>query len=183
MYKNARGDSRLSFRILFVPLLFVLLVPSLLAQTSSTAALTGTVTDATGAVIANATVTATNTGNGQVRTTTTGSDGVYRFTLLPPGSYSVKFEAAGFETSEVPSVQLDVTETPVLNRSLTVGAQTQQVTVEAETETIQTATSALGTVVNSQTVTDIPLSTRNYLNLISLSAGANASVNNADQLG
>ena len=183
MYKNSLCDVRVSFGVLFALLLFVLSVPSLLAQTSSTAALTGTVTDPTGAVIANATVTATNTGNGQVRTTTTGSDGVYRFNLLPTGTYSVKFEAGGFETSEVSSVELNVTETPVLNRSLTVGSQSQQVTVEAETEAIQTASSALGTVVSSQSVTDIPLSTRNYLNLIAMSAGANAAVNNASQPG
>jgi Carboxypeptidase regulatory-like domain len=183
VYKNSLCDVRVSFGVLFALLLFVLSVPSLLAQTSSTAALTGTVTDPTGAVIANATVTATNTGNGQVRTTTTGSDGVYRFNLLPTGTYSVKFEAGGFETSEVSSVELNVTETPVLNRSLTVGSQSQQVTVKAETEAIQTASSALGTVVSSQSVTDIPLSTRNYLNLIAMSAGANAAVNNASQPG
>ena len=168
MYKNAICNSGLSVRGLSFLLLSVMLImPALWGQTSSTAALTGTVTDPTGAVIANATVTATNTANGQVRTATTGADGVYKINLLPPGTYSVKFEAAGFETSEVPSVQLDVTETPVLNRTLTVGAQSQQVTVEAETETVQTASSALGTVVAPQTVTDIPLSTRNYLNLIS----------------
>ena len=133
MYKNSRGELRFSVRILFVLLLFAVLLPlSLSAQTSGTAALTGTVTDPTGAVIANATVTATNVGTGQARTVTTGSDGVYKISLLPPGSYRVKFEAAGFQTVEVPSVQLAVTETPVLNRSLTVGAQTQQVTVEAE---------------------------------------------------
>jgi len=184
MYKNLAAHLCLNFRSFFILLLFLALLPSSLpAQTSSTAALTGTVTDPTGAVIANATVTATNTGNGQVRTATTGSDGVYKIALLPPGTYSVKFEASGFETSQVPAVQLDVTETPVLNRTLTVGSQSQQVTVEAETEAIQTESSALGTVVAAQTVTDIPLSSRNYLNLISLSAGASASVNNADQPG
>ena len=134
----------------------MLLATCVRAQTSGTAALTGSVTDATGAVIANATVTATNTGTGQSRTTTTGSDGVYKFNLLPPGVYRVKFEAAGFQTVEVPAVQLSVTETPVLNRALTVGAQSQQVTVEAETEVIQTASSTLGTVVASKTVTDLP---------------------------
>ena len=185
MCKSAFRDSRVSCRVLFLVLLLFVVTPArlLLAQTSSTAALTGTVTDPTGAVIAGATVTVSNTANGQVRTATTGSDGVYKVTLLPPGSYSVKFEASGFQTAQVPAVQLDVTETPVLNRALTVGAQTQEVTVEADTETVQTATSALGTVVAAQTVTDIPLSSRNYLNLISMSAGASASVNNADQPG
>ena len=183
MHSNALCNTRVIFRVLFVLLLSALLVRPLLAQTSSTAGLTGTVTDPSGSVIAGATVTATNAANGQVRTTTTGSDGVYKFTLLPPGAYNVKFEAGGFETSQVSSVQLDVTENPVLNRGLTVGSQTQQVTVEADTETIQTSTSALGTVVAPKTVTDLPLSTRNYLNLLGLSAGANMAVTNASQPG
>ena len=80
-------------------------------------------------------------------------------------------------------MQLNVTETPVLNQSLTVGSQTQEVTVQADTETIQTATSTLGTVVAAQTVTDLPLSTRNYTNLIAMTAGASADVNNANALG
>ena len=69
---------------------------SLFAQTAGTGALTGTVTDPSGAVIAGATVTITNNGTGQARTAMTGSDGVYKFSLLPPGSYKVKFEATGF---------------------------------------------------------------------------------------
>ena len=68
MYNNSLGSSRLSFRCLLPFLLLFLLPPALSAQTSGrTAALTGTVTDSTGGVIPNATVTATNTGNGQVR--------------------------------------------------------------------------------------------------------------------
>ena len=79
---------------------------SLFAQTAGTGALTGTVTDPSGAVIANATVTVTNNGTGQARTAVTGTDGVYKFNLLPPGSYSVKFSAAGFTSVEVPAVEI-----------------------------------------------------------------------------
>ena len=107
----------------------------------------------------------------------------YKFNLLPPGNYKVKFEAAGFSSVEVPSANVNVTETEVLNRSLQVGAQTQEVTVQADVETVQTATSALGTVVAAQTVTELPLNTRNYTNLLSMSAGANSSVNNASTIG
>ena len=144
-------------RELLIFCLLVALAPSVIAQTAGTGALTGTVTDSTGAVVPNATVTATSIDTGQVRTATTGSDGSYKFSLLPPGNYRVKFGAAGFQTTEVSSVTVNVTETGVLNRRLTVGAQTQEVTVQADIETIQTATSALGTVVNSQTVTELPL--------------------------
>lgn len=88
MPKTSR-HSRLGLRIFVVLLLLVLFGSRLQAQTSGTAALTGTATDATGAVIANATVTATNSGSGQVRTTKTGSDGVYNLTLQPPGNYGI----------------------------------------------------------------------------------------------
>jgi hypothetical protein len=87
-------------------------IPHALAQSAGTGALTGTVTDPTGGVISGTTVTVTNTGTNQSRTATTGSDGSYRITLLPPGAYNVKFSASGFKTSEVPSVVIDVTQTP-----------------------------------------------------------------------
>jgi hypothetical protein len=161
----------------------MVIAPALLAQTASTGALSGTVTDPSGAVVTNVTVTLTSADTGAVRTTTTGSDGSYKFGLLAPGNYNVRFSAAGFKPEEVPGIVIAVTESPVLNRALEVGAQTEQVVVEANVEAIQTSTSSLGTVVGNKTATDLPLTTRNYTNLIGLSAGANASVNNASGFG
>ena len=66
--------------------------------------------------------------------------------LLPPGTYHVSFAAIGFKTSEVGAVTLNVTETPELNRTLEIGQQAEQVTVEATAETLQTQSSTLGTV-------------------------------------
>src|SRR5437016_4708062 len=126
--------------------LFITLVPSLMAQTASTGALTGTVMDSSGAVLPGVMVTTTSVDTGQTRSVITGEDGTYRVTLLPPGNYSVKFELTGFNTAEVPSVKVNVTETAVLDRTLQVGAQTEAVQVEAAVETIQTTSSALGTV-------------------------------------
>ena len=156
---------------------------SLWAQTSATGAIAGAVTDSSGGVIPNATVTATSTDTGQARTATTAADGTYRFSLLPPGQYKVSFSANGFKTEEVPDLNVAVTETPVLNRILQVGGAAEQITVEANVETIQTSSSTLGTVVDSQAVVAIPLTTRNYTNLLALTAGANASVPNATGLG
>jgi hypothetical protein len=171
-------------RSLTIVLLSLLIVcASLMAQTAATGALQGTVSDPTGAVIPNATVTLTNTETGQERTGTTGADGVYRFPLLPPGTYRIKFAANGFKGSEATGVKVNVTETPVLDRKLEVGAAAEQVTVEANVETIQTASSSLGTTVGGATATALPLTTRNYTNLLGLSAGANASVSNATSLG
>jgi hypothetical protein len=157
--------------------------PSLIAQTAGTGALTGTVTDSSGAVVPGATVTATSADTGQARTATTGADGVYTIGILQPGNYRVKFEAAGFKGVEIPSATVTVTETAVLDRTLEVGAQEQTVTVASEVETIQTASSALGTVATARTVTELPLSTRNYTNLLAMSSGANASVQDASLLG
>src|SRR5437879_314814 len=167
--------------LLFVVALFNL--QSLRAQTAGTGALTGTVKDPSGAVIPNATVTATSLDTGQARTTTTATDGTYKFNLLPPGNYRVRIEAGGFKPVEVPSATVNVTETEVLDRNLEVGAQTQAVTVEGEVVAIQTTSSALGTVADARTVTELPLNTRNYTNLLSMSTGVAANVSNATTIG
>jgi hypothetical protein len=166
---------------LFVCLLAVCL--PLMAQTAATGSLQGTVTDASGASIPNATVTLTNAGTGQERTATTSGEGTYRFPLIPPGAYKLKFAANGFKGAEATNINVNVTESPVFDQKLEVGTATEQVTVEANVETLQTASSSMGTVVGSATATSIPLTTRNYTNLLGLSAGANASVNNASALG
>jgi hypothetical protein len=167
--------------LLFV--LWVFSVAPLLAQTASTGALTGTITDQSGAVVPNATVTLTNVDTGQARSTTTMTDGTYKFTLLAPGNYRLRIEANGFKPVEVPSATVNVTETEVLNRALEVGGQAQTLTVEGEVQTIQTESSALGTVANARTLTEIPLNTRNYTNLLAFSAGVSGNVSNATTLG
>ncbi len=159
------------------------LAPGLLGQTATTGALAGTLKDSSGAVLPNATVTATSVGTAQARTTKAGADGTYKFALLPPGDYQVKFEAPGFSTAEVPAVTVTVTETAVLDQTLQVGAQAQQVEVRAEAETVQTASATQGTVLAGQTITNLPLTVRNYTSLLGLSAGAVSSVANAGALG
>src|SRR5262245_32301256 len=84
--------------------LLLMLSPYGFSQSAGTSGLTGTVTDATGAVVPNVTVTLTNAGTNQVRSATTAGDGVYRFTLIPPGAYRVRFSANGFKTAEVSNV-------------------------------------------------------------------------------
>ena len=167
----------------FLAALSMTSVPCSWGQSAGTGALVGTVTDPSGAVIPNVTVTITNTATNQTRATVTGADGSYRFTLLPPGAYAVKFAATGFRTAEVPSVTVNVTETPVLDRALDVGTQAEAVLVEAEAAVLETQNSTLGTVVGSQSVTGLPLTNRNYTQILSMSAGANVSVNNAALLG
>lgn len=87
----------------FIALLVIFVASTLSAQMQAAGTLRGKLTDPSGAVVANATVTATNIDNGQTRTATTGADGGYEFTMLPVGNYRVKFEAAGFKPLEIAS--------------------------------------------------------------------------------
>jgi hypothetical protein len=177
-----RPSRSLRFVAIFIVML-ALAALALMGQSSGTGALTGAVTDPSNAVIANATVTLTNNDTNQTRTATTGADGSYKFTLLAPGNYRVTFSAAGFKNSEVPSITIDVTQTPVLDRALEVGTQTEQVVVEAQTEALQTSTSSLGTTIGSKEVGSLPLSTRNFTQIVGLSAGVSGNVNNATAIG
>jgi hypothetical protein len=162
--------------------LFLCASPAL-PQSATTGGLTGTVTDPSGGVIAGATVTATSLATGQERSVTTDASGTYKFSLLAAGNYSLKFSASGFKTAEVPSVTVNITETPVLNQPLEVGAQSEQVTVESTAETIQTQNATVGALVGAKEVTDLPLSSRNYTQIIDLSPGVVANVSSAAAVG
>src|ERR1043166_5683098 len=80
------------------------------AQSASTGALTGTVTDPTGAVVQNARIALRNTGTGETRTVVTDRDGSYRFSILPSGEYDVTMEAVGFAPLVVREVLIRITE-------------------------------------------------------------------------
>jgi hypothetical protein len=132
----------------------------------------------TGAVISNVSVLLTNSATNQARNITTATDGIYRFNLLEPGTYRVRFMAAGFKTADVSEVKITVTETATLDRTMEVGAQSEQVTVEALTETIQTANSTLGTTVTGGSIIALPLATRNFTQVLGMSTGVSADVAN-----
>src|SRR5947209_3475725 len=122
------GNMTPKWRVLAITAALSILAGRMMAQTADTGALTGTVTDPTGGSIPNVSVTASNEASGQERTAMTGSDGSYTLTLLPPGSYRVRFAATGFKTAEVRPVNVAVTEKPVLNRTMEIGAQAEQIT-------------------------------------------------------
>src|SRR5690349_1150417 len=106
---------------LIVPAVLSVCASILVAQSAGTGALAGTVTDPSRAVIPSVSVTLTNVDTNQARTAVTAADGNYKFSLIPPGTYRVRFSATGFKTAEVPSVKINVTETPVLDQTLEVG--------------------------------------------------------------
>ena len=122
-------------------------------------------------------------GTGQSRTATTGTAGDYKFSLLPPGSYHLKFQASGFKTDEVGPVTVNVTETATENETLQVGTISESVTVEANVQTLQTESSTLGTTVSGSQITALPMANGNYTEILSLSAGATVGVDNATSVG
>jgi outer membrane receptor protein involved in Fe transport len=154
-----------------------------LAQSGSTSALTGRITDPTGAVVPGVSITATATATNQTRTVVAAEDGIYRIPLLEPGTYRVRFSAGGFKTAEVMSVILVVTETTVLNHTMELGVQAEAVTVEATVEVLQTATSTLGTTVTGTTITNLPLPARNFTAVLGMATGVAVDATNGTTYG
>ncbi len=118
--------------------------PSLIAQIAAPGTLRGTVTDASGTVVANAVVTATSTDTGQTQRTITGTDGAYKFDL-PPGNYRMKFESAGFKTLEISSATFNGTEATVLDEKLEADEPTAPQPTPAQQDNLPNAPSSSAT--------------------------------------
>ena len=159
------------------------LAPLLLAQTGSTGAITGTVTDPAGSLVPLAEIKVTNSSSGDLRTTASTNNGAYLVALLPPGSYRVEVSKPGFKLSSYPNITVNVTETQTLNVRLEVGAVSEQVTVASDAELLQTTSAALGRVTDERMVVELPLATRNFTQIVGLNPGVSADVNNATDLG
>jgi hypothetical protein len=153
------------------------------SQDASTGAIAGVVTDPSGLSVPGADIKATNLGTGEVRTGASEQNGTYSVTLLPPGVYRVDISKSGFKLLSFPHVTVTVTETQTLNAKLEVGAVNQEVVVASQGEQLQTESSALGRVTNQEMVTDLPLATRNYTQIIALNPGVAQEVTNATALG
>lgn len=154
-----------------------------LAQTAGTGALSGTVTDASGAVMAGVEIKVTSEATGEVRSVVSATNGNYSVPLLLPGLYRVEILRTGFKTSNYEHLRITVTETAVLNVKLEIGQVTEHVMVEANAEVLQTESSTLGRVTSGEQVRSLPLVTRNYTQIISLNPGVAADVTDAGALG
>jgi hypothetical protein len=164
-------------------LVLLLLVCPLANGQAGTGAVTGTITDATGGVIAGASVQLTSRATGEVRTVTSASNGAYSIATLPPGRYTLSVTKDGFKTITFPEVEIVIAETAALNVRMEVGAKAETVMVEANVEQLQTESSTLGRVTNGEQVRTLPLVTRNYTQIISLNPGVAADVTDAGALG
>ena len=137
----------------------------------NTATVVGTVADPSGAVMAGATVTVTNTETGVVRKTVSNGSGAYEVPLLPVGTYSIAAEQKGFKRAEQTSVHLDAAQKAKIDLTLQVGDVADSVTVTAGASLLSTQTVERGQVINSNQVSNLPLNGRDIVQLISLQPG------------
>lgn len=165
-----------AFRNTWTRFLLTFVVVALLAGTvwaQGTGEITGLVTDPSNAVISGATVTLANSATGEKRTTVTGSAGIYRFPGLPiVGTYAVQISLKGFKSSKIEGIVVSVGSIATKDVKLELGAATEQVTVEAGAEKVQTTESSVSQLVDRRIWQQMPLDVRNQNSFIELVAGA-----------
>jgi hypothetical protein len=157
---------------MFAMLVCLSLLCAVGARAQETGDIVGTVTDSTGAVVPNATVTLTNTGTNVSQTAQTAGDGNYLFTLLQVGNYVVKVQATGFKTASNAAIALSSGDRARVDVKLEIGSQTTTVEVQATVApALQTDSSNVGQLVSAQSVEDLPLNGRNLIQLVFATPG------------
>ena len=157
--------------VVLVCALAVSLPPVMAQGVSGSASVAGTVTDETGAVIPGATVTLVNVERGSEQEGSTNEAGNYVYPDITPGTYTVRVSSDGFATQEITDLDVQVGQRAAVNVELAVGQVTNVVTVEAAAVLLETENNAVGTVVDSERVNELPLNGRNFLQLALLAGG------------
>ncbi len=155
----------------FALLTFVALVGSSALRAQVTGAITGRVTDSSGAIVSGAKVTATNIGNNFMQSAVSDGSGEYHLPALAPGTYSVSIVATGFQTFTTTAIDVKVNDQLRIDASLTVGGVEQNVSVQANTVQVEEDSTQLGDVIESKQMLAIPLNGRSYLDLMALQPG------------
>jgi hypothetical protein len=154
----------------------LLLIAFVMPQTAHAqqvmAAITGKVTDPSGAAIGDAKVTATDTERGSTWTTSTNGDGVYDLPRVPIGTYNVKVERTGFEAAQQSKLTLVLNQVARLDFQLKVGDVTTSINVTEAVPLLQTDSTQVSTVMDARAIANLPLETRNYNQLALLTPGA-----------
>ena len=141
------------------------------AQTTN-GLMTGTITDASGAVVAGAQVNVTNQGTSELRTTVTDENGYYIVPQLPPGIYEISIKKQGFATVDRPNVQLQVNQNATLDFKLPVSSAAQTIQVTGAPPALNTTSATLGDVIGHSATVDLPLNGREFTQLTLLAPGA-----------
>ncbi len=155
-------------------LILVVLCASLHGQTVDTA-ISGTVTDKSGAIIPGATVTVTSQATGILKTAVTASTGEYSVNYLIPGTYDLSVSANGFSTDKESGIVLQINQQAKVNVVMQVGVVSQVVTVQAITPLLQTQDASLGVVVGTESAANLPLNGRKFDDLAILTPGISVS--------
>ena len=165
--------SRLVSRFLLSSFLIAaaLLVPSHVAGQGYFGAVSGELTDASGALVQGAKITLQDEQKGYKFATTTDSNGHYLFASIPPGLYSVTAEMGGFEKTVRAHIKVNVSENPTANLTLKVAGAEQKVEVSAQSQSIATEDATTGQVVDRRLINDLPLIDRYVMDLTSLAPG------------
>lgn len=153
-------------------LVLCLMPVSLHAQALTAGQISGQVLDPSRAAVPSATVTATNSATGAVRTTKTDSQGYYTLPDLPVGTYTVSAERQGFQRQTQTKVIVNVATTVRLDMTLSLGAVSQQVVVTSQAPVINKTDASTSTVMNNQQVTELPINGRDYARFSLLTPGA-----------
>jgi hypothetical protein len=141
------------------------------AAGQTTGRITGVVKDSSGGVIVQAEVRAVNEATGEEWEAVSDEVGNYTFVLLPPGLYQLEVSANGFKTAVSENVPVRITETTAINVLLVVGNRVETVIVKDSPHLVQTDGAQLGRVVDSQAVAELPLASRNFTQILTLSPG------------
>src|ERR1039457_4767638 len=157
-------------RVLGMVCLALVVSISMLAQTT-TGRILGTVSDASGAAVAGATVVITDVQRGANRSVVTDASGDYAVPELQPGVYQVRAEAKGFKTVERPNIVVEVAQDVRVDVSLPTGNVTETVTISEEVPLVNTTSATLGGTLSNKEINDLPLNGRNYENLLQLRPG------------
>ena len=162
---------------------FLLSASASFGQTPGTGAISGTVYDPANRAVANANVVAVNEATHLSRSVKTTPEGVFRVPLLPPGMYDVTVKAPGYADRTSPSVQVTVSETSSLTVMLAVAGATTNVQVTGSSGEVELESSTLGGLVDERAIKALPLSSRNYTQILGLSPGVIADLPTATVLG
>ena len=136
-----------------------------------TGSFSGYVRDTSGAVIPNASVTATQATTGYARTVATDGSGHYAFLALPPGIYSLTASASGFQQGAIQQITLNVNDALKFDFALKVGNVSETISVNASSLQVETAATATGDTISSHQILAMPLNGRSYLDLLALQPG------------
>ena len=150
-------------------MLVLAVIAGLALNAQNSGEITGTVTDSTGAIVGGAVITVVNTGTNQVRTAETNNSGTYSLPYLVPGLYDVKASNPGFKIETRKGVDLQVGAVARIDFKLEVGDISQQVEVTGGAPQLATDSVALGSVIETKQIVELPLNGRDYLSLVTLS--------------